>query len=233
LRLPEGEAHHLRDVLRLRPGARVAVFDGAGSECECTVPEGRADDGSLCLARIPGTLVRDKPLPDVTLLQAVLKGPRMDLFIEKAAELGARRIVPVTTARSIVKLTSAQAEERVARWKRITLSAAKQCGSRWIPDITAVRPLGAALERGLSAGICMVGALTGEIRPLHDVFESATPESSASVLIGPEGDLTADELSQAVSAGFVPVSFGPRVLRAETAGLFALSVVQYELLRER
>lgn len=239
VRLSGSEAHHLLRVLRIGAGARVTVFDGLGREAEAVVPDGLPSGAGavgheLSLPLDAATLFTESLPPDVTVLQAVLKGPRMDLFIEKAAELGARCIIPVMTRRGVVRLSPVQSAERVERWHRIALGAAKQCGTRWVPEIRNVCDLTSALAAagsGETESVRIVGALTGSTRPLHDALAGVTLRSRVLVLIGPEGDLTAEELAEAGAAGFMPVTFGPRVLRAETAGIFALAAAQYEMVR--
>jgi 16S rRNA (uracil1498-N3)-methyltransferase len=155
----------------------------------------------------------------------------MDLIVEKATELGVGAILPVTTERVVATPGRRRAAKQQDRWQRIAVSAAKQCGLNWIPEVASVSDYAEALDRCRGSDLFLVGAITGETRPLHDVMTEARARTvgSASLVIGPEGDLTPAELHAAVAAGAVPVSFGGLVLRVETAALYGLAVLAYEL----
>ena len=216
LALPEAAARHLLRVLRLRPGARLRVFDGAGREHEAEL---------LAAARVRlGAPVR--PLPEsplaVTLIQGVCRGERMDLVVQKAVELGAARILPVLTARSVPRLDGARARRRQAHWQAVAAAAAEQCGRAVVPEVTPPRPLAAVLaDPALPAARCLLDPAAAEgPRAL------APPGAAAALLVGPEGGLTDGERAAAAAHGFRGLRLGPRILRTETAGLAALAALQ-------
>jgi 16S rRNA (uracil1498-N3)-methyltransferase len=155
----------------------------------------------------------------------------MELILEKATELGASIIRPVVTARVVSRLNDGQRKERRKRWQKIVLSAARQCGTCWIPEVAPIEDFAKAMLHVGSLDVVLMGALTVEARPLRHVLAGVRRRSPRSVglLVGPEGDLSPSEVERAVGAGAVPVSLGPRVLRVETAALFGMSVLAYEL----
>ena len=228
--LPDSEAHHLLHVLRIDAGERVCVFDGKGREAVALVRRG--EDGSIELTadEIRDVVPRAFAL---TLICAVVKGSRGDVIFEKATELGVARIIPVMTERVVVRFNEMQAAKRVKRWNRIAASAAKQCGTPWLPKIDNVSDYHDVLAASRKFDAVLIGSLSDGSRPLKDVaaeLHNRTEFKSLAVIIGPEGDLTADEERAALEAGAIPVSFGGLTLRAETAALYAASVLAYEFL---
>jgi len=229
LPLSAGEQHHLLHVLRLEAGARVLAFDGQGREAETSLclPE---ENAPACLRieqeRAP---VVASGRPDWILVPALIKGSRMDSLIEKATELGATRILPIQTARCVVRLDARQAPAKLERWRRIAVSAAKQCGTPCLPVIEPVLSLGQVLAQLQARAVPMLqGSLEGNPPPLASVASEclARHPREVAVLVGPEGDFTPAEYRQSAAAGCIPVGFGPLTLRAETATIFALSVLQ-------
>ncbi|MCE9616206.1 MAG: 16S rRNA (uracil(1498)-N(3))-methyltransferase [Lentisphaerae bacterium] len=230
LRPDAEEAHHLTHVLRVREGDAITVFDGCGRRVQAVVT--RAAGGSravpFAFTPIPGT-EQQQPTPfPLALYQSIIKGNRMDMLIEKAAELGATVIVPVVTERTVVRLAAAQAEERRERWQRIAVGAAKQCGEDWVPTVAPVVTLAAALREAGRTALCLVGALLPGVSPLREVVDARRASGgfeAAACLVGPEGDFTEAEYGACLEAGAIPVRLGPRVLRAETAAFYMLSAL--------
>ena len=219
--LPKEAVRHLK-VLRVEPGERVELFDGAGASRVYAV---RADR-SLGAAAAVSWVAR--PQRELTLFACVTKGSRWDWTVEKATELGVRRIVPVISERTIVRLKPGERAAKRERWQRIAEDAARQSDALYLPEIVAAVDFDEALARA-RATTCYVGALTvPPAPPLASVPLAAGPISA---FIGPEGDFTPDELSQLVAVG-QPTSFGPTVLRAETAAIFAVSVLMARLAAE-
>ena len=225
--LSRAESHHLVHVLRVRDGDNVGVFDGHGREALACVE--LADDAA-CL-RILGERHSMQPVVDVTLLQALPKGGRMDVIVEKGTELGIRTFVPVVTERVVVRLDRDQSQKRVERWRRLAVSAARQCGLSTVPEVKPVMALADAVACCADADLFLVGSLREDARPLREVLRGARCSSPRRVamLIGPEGDLSTTELGLAAGHGALPVSFGPLTLRVDTAALFAAGVLAYEL----
>jgi len=208
------ELHHMRAVLRLAAGARVAILDPAGVEHRGVIERYERD---RAIVRIESS----SPAPVTTriiLAAAIIKGPRMDFIVEKAAELGASELWPLVCARGLVRSPGA---ERLARWNRLALSAAKQSQSAAAMELRA--PLGVdQMIRGVPpatlAAICGQGAT-----PLASVIRRAHPRAIL-IAVGPEGDFDEAERAQAVNAGFVAAGLGPNRLRSETAALGAISI---------
>ena len=218
--LPPEALRHLR-VLRPRKGETVELFDGAGH-----VREFRAGaDGSLAAA---GKL-RSFPPPaaPLVLFACITKGERWDWTIQKAVELGATRIVPVMSARSVVKIARGEEESKMLRWRKVAEEAARQSGAVWTPSVEAPASFAAALEeaRALKAagGRVFAGVLS-EPPPPPLAAAAAGYSGAAGMFVGPEGDFSPDELD-ALKGVAEAVSFGSSVLRAETASMFALAVL--------
>lgn len=225
LRLSSEEAHHLFHVMRLREGDCVVVCDGMGTEGEAVVT--CAGPAGVTLQVKPDSVRRRTLNSRLWLLQALPKGKRMDLVVEKATELGVTDILPVLTERVIVRLDSEQTVRKVERWQRIAREAARQCRSPWVPHIHAVVSLATALDTMAEDTLAIVGALAVDARPLQRVVAGQGDAllGDVALFIGPEGDFTSSELGEICKKGAIPVSFGPRVLRTETAALFGLSVL--------
>jgi 16S rRNA (uracil1498-N3)-methyltransferase len=220
LDLPESAATHVARVLRLREGAKIVAFDGRGDDHRCEILAVRGDRVRVRVdERLPG--LPESPLA-VTLVQAVSRGERMDLTLQKATELGVATIVPVLSARSVVRLDADQAARKLRHWQAIVASAAEQCGRSVLPD---VRPP-VDLDRHLAApAIAAVRLLPhpGATLPLARI---GAPAGGIELLVGPEGGFEDGEVASAVAAGYRTVSLGPRVLRTETAGMVAVTVLQ-------
>ncbi len=227
--LSRDDSHHLTDVLRLEIGAYVVVCDGQGGEASAVITARNA--GILTV-----WIVERKPQAGagiaITLIQAVPKAQKMDLIIQKATEMGVSTIRPVMTERGVVRLEDERADHRTTRWQRIAYEAAKQCRTSWIPKVYPVAPLGALLGRGLALDALLIGSLEPESRPLKICMAEFRERHIGSVglMIGPEGDFSPREYELAKKAGAIPVSYGSRVLRVETAALYGVSVLAYELM---
>lgn len=232
LALSAAEAHHAVHVLRLKQGDTVNVFDGRGHEAQCTVCQINAAFVLLKLI----TQCNALPLPcRITLAQAVPK-KNMDLILQKATELGVSAILPLISERTIVQLDE-QETKKVERWRVICLEACKQSGNNWLPELhppQKAKDFLASLESQPRAfDLKLLASLQPDSRPLKRILADNARVSSASsvlILIGPEGDFTPAEINLAKSAGCLPLSLGPLVLRAETAALYAMSILRHELI---
>lgn len=229
--LREAEAHHCTDVLRLRTGDELIVFDGRGHEIQGTVVEvGRE------LVTLTPRLSNSTPPLDtrLTLVQAIPKGKNMDLIVQKATELGVNTIAPVISQRTVVRMDRAESVRKQAKWQRVAIEAAKQCGQNWLPEVLVPQPLEAALQQLEPHPLKLIAALEIDAQPMRDVVAAARGEggslpSGALICIGPEGDFTPAEANAARSLGCQPVTLGPIILRTETAAIYCLSVLNYEL----
>tara|TARA_R110002096_G_scaffold14302_12_gene49888 strand:+ start:9692 stop:10444 length:753 start_codon:yes stop_codon:yes gene_type:complete len=231
LRLSEDEAHHCSDVMRCQEGDRVIVFNGKGTEVEAEII--KATKGSVELKPI---LVNQTPRPpaSLTLGQAIPKGKNMDLIIQKATELGAAKIVPLLSERTVVQLSGDDFTKKQQKWQRVAIEACKQSGQNWVPEVSLPQTV-EQFTRGTSDKFRLIAAISDSARTLKATLTEWDEENTerpreATLLIGPEGDFTPAEVSQALSGGFSPISLGPIILRSETAAIYALSVTAYELM---
>jgi 16S rRNA (uracil1498-N3)-methyltransferase len=217
--LPDEVAHHVVRVLRLDSGAPVTLFDGTGGEYLATLVEAGRRRATAQLERFDA-VERESPL-EVTLVQAVLAADAMDYAIRKAVELGVSAVTPVVATRSQFSLAGERGEKRLAHWRGIAIAACEQCGRNRIPPVASPQPLEAWLAT-VNPERPSVIASPGATASLA-AFAARTPPRS--IVIGPEGGFTDAELSLAVDKRIVLVHLGPRVLRAETAGVAALAIL--------
>jgi len=229
--LSPDESHHLVTVNRAHVGQTVVAFDGRGSEWIGTLA--RADKRAAVLK--VRFLQKAKPLPhEITLGQALPKGQSMDSIVRKATELGAAWIVPLESERTQVHLDGDRQDRKIEKWQTAALEAAKQCGNPWLPEIAPVQRAGAFIESARGYDLKLIASLHPGARSLRQVltdFRTTQQRAPRKVLwlIGPEGDFTPAEMSVSQSCGFEPITLGPLVLRCETAAVYALSVLSYEL----
>lgn len=216
---PELSAENLRHLKVLRPkeGEVFELFDGAGKCRRYAWRKGRLE---ACgeVAEFP----RPRPLK---LFACITKGSRWDWTLEKATELGVTEIVPVISARTIVRIGEAEREQKRERWERICRDAARQCDTKFLPKVRAALNFADTLKEVRDCR-CLVGALTEKTVMIAEAAREALKSGKElAVYVGPEGDFSPEELSALCEAG-VPVSFGANVLRAETAAIFAVSVIR-------
>lgn len=221
----EGEAaHHLLHVLRVREGAEIGAFDGAGRTRLYHVVARR--EGALTLeAKQPVSACAD-PAVRTVLFACIPKGERMDWLLEKATELGVSRIIPVMSARTVVRLAGRQAEAKRDRWRRIVEAAARQCGAATVPEVDLPTPFNETLAPMRACTTLIVAALIPGARPLKPVLDALDParrDQTWGWWCGPEGDFTPEEMRAILTCGAVPVTLGPLILRAETAALYGLA----------
>ncbi len=213
-------AAHVHRVLRLEAGDPVTLFNGDGSDYPATIAAvGRGTAEAVVGAR---AVARPESPLAVTLVQGIARTERMDLVVQKATELGVAVILPVVTARSVVKLERGSRERKLEHWRRIAVAACEQCGRAKVPEIREPVPLAEVFASSSGAGARYV--LSPDV-PLA-LAAAARGETAVELLIGPEGGLEEAELRAAQDSGFRPCRLGPRVLRSETAALAALAVLQ-------
>jgi 16S rRNA (uracil1498-N3)-methyltransferase len=218
IELPERAARHVA-VLRLARGDAVTLFDGSGGQFAAELTRVSRDTAHARVGRKDPT-ERESPLA-VTLAQCVSSGDRMDLTLQKATELGVRRIVPLESERSVVRLSSERADRRVAHWRGIVTAACEQSGRNSVPEVSAITALDTFLAAPPDGGLRLMPA-PGAARDLK-AFESAR---AVTLLVGPEGGLSPSERARAGAKGYAAVRFGPRVLRTETAPLALIAAMQ-------
>lgn len=220
------EAHHILDVMRLGNLDKVTAFDGTGNEYTGFIKEAKRD--SLVVEIITTRRPSDKSRAKLTLIQSIPKKEKMDYIVEKATELGVYSVIPVMTKRTIVRWDREKKVASVGRWRRIAKETSKQCARSDIPRIEDIVDYDEALQLARSCDLGLIAALDDSAVRLKDALKSFTGGAIA-VLIGPEGDFTPQEIEKAKSGNFKLVSLGPRVLKSDTAGLFVLSALNYEL----
>ena len=218
--------NHAANVLRVRPGEQVLLSVGEDWNYLCTVREvDRAGQRILLSVLEENRDIRELPVK-ISLYQGLPKSDKMELIIQKAVELGAARVVPVETARCVVKLDRKKAESKRTRWQAISESAAKQSGRSVIPEIAMPMKYAAALEEAADSDIRLIPYENAEgMERTRKILESVQPGQKIAVFIGPEGGFEETEIRQAEEAGFEAVTLGKRILRTETAGFVVLSLL--------
>jgi 16S rRNA (uracil1498-N3)-methyltransferase len=233
LALRGSEAHHARDVLRMKAGEKIVLFNGRGREV--TVEIAALDEDEIRLRKLHEA--ETPPLRcRIVLGQAIPKGKNMELIVQKAVEIGAAEIAPIVSDRTIVQIDSKIAAQKQRKWQQIAIEAAKQCGQNWLPRVHPPKKLTeffSASEQPFD--FRLIGSLQPDARNLKSILEmylrqhSDRPRSVL-MLVGPEGDFTPAELALARSHGCEPITLGPIILRVETAAIYCLSILSYELL---
>jgi 16S rRNA (uracil1498-N3)-methyltransferase len=234
LALSGSDAHHARDVLRMRVGEKLVLFNGQGHEITAEIADFSAEEISLSRlheAETPPLRCR------IVLGQAIPKGKNMELIVQKAVEIGAAEIAPIISDRTIVQVDSESAAQKQSKWQQIAIEAAKQCGQNWLPRVHMPKKLtelfsAAAVE---SFDLRLIGSLQPDAQHLRKILADYSTEhqhrpGSVLMLVGPEGDFTPAELALARRHGCRPITLGPIILRVETAAIYCLSVLSYELL---
>lgn len=218
LDLPDEAARHVAQVLRMRVGEPLVLFNGEGGEYQATITATGRRDVAVSIDSFD-PVDRESRL-DITLVQCVSKGERMDYTVQKAVELGVSRILPLLSERSVVKLDAERWDKKLEHWRGIAASACEQSGRTRLPEVAPVQKLDAWLATSASA-------LRLVLAPTESVSLNALPPAtSIALLIGPEGGLSDNEIAAARQAGCVGIGLGPRVLRTETAGVAALAALQ-------
>jgi 16S rRNA (uracil1498-N3)-methyltransferase len=234
LGLAGAEAHHARDVLRMRVGEKLVIFNGRGREITAEIVDlGKNEIGlrKLHEAETPPLQCR------IVLGQAIPKGKNMDLIVQKAVEIGAAEIAPIISDRTIVQIDSESAAQKQSKWQQIAIEAAKQCGQNWLPLVRAPRKLSELffVTSDEPFDLQLIGSLQPGAQHLKKVLADYSNEHqrrprSVLMLVGPEGDFTPAELALARCHGCQPITLGPIILRVETAAIYCLSILSYELL---
>ena len=230
--LTEREAHHAAQVLRVRAGECVAVLDGAGLECVCEVREVAKRTVTLTVIE---RRMHPVPRSRMTLVQALAKAKAFDAILQKATELGAVRIVPLAVERSVAHVDADDAAEKVEKWRATAIEAMKQSGWPWLPVIeTPLTPKAFLARAELQSELTFIASLQSGARHPRECFQEfflqhQRQPASVAVWVGPEGDFTSAEVELALAAGARPITLGPTVLRADTAAIYCLSIIGYEL----
>ncbi len=219
--LPPDQAHHLRDVLRLAPGDEVEIFDGEGNGYTGRV---EADDSGVHVALLKKLPQAEAPGVSITLAPALIKADRFEWLLQKATELGADEIVPLSTRFSQNRIPSGRLGARLERWERIVREASKQCRRLTVPHVREPMRFTKFLEASLPPPVSRL--LLYEKAPACR-SSSFVPAARVLVCTGPEGGWDVSEVEAAQQAGFQVFGLGPRILRAETAAIAALAIIQF------
>lgn len=216
--LPPVAAHHVRSVLRLARDAELVLFDGRGPayEARLTLVSRECVQALIGAALSEGT---ESPL-DVTLVQSISRGERMDYTLQKAVELGVRRIVTVTSLRTVVRLDANRAQRRLEHWRGVVQHAAQQSGRTLLPAVEGVGTLTDWAERAAGTRFLLQPAAPAPLA------RQAAPTGPVTLVAGPEGGFDEREVTALLASGVTPVALGPRILRTETAAVCALAVMQ-------
>ncbi len=222
------DVNHMKNVLRMKIGEQVEISDGNKKKYLCEVS---AYEEEQAVLRILEIREADTELKSrLYLFQGLPKNDKMELIVQKAVELGAYEVIPVSMKRCVVKLDAKKAAKKVERWNSISESAAKQAGRSIIPKVSDIVSYREALERAEQLDVVLVPyELEEGMAETKKLLHQIQPGQSVGIFIGPEGGFEREEVEQAIEAGAHPVTLGRRILRTETAGFTMLSILMFEL----
>ena len=232
-----GDVKHIRNVLRMKAGEKITISDGFGHEYLCRITE-LADEWVRAEIQEQREVAAELP-SRLILFQCLPKGDKMELIIQKAVELGAAEIVPVSSRRCVAKLDARKEENKRKRWQAIAESAAKQSGRAVVPKVKPAVDFGQALKQAGELDVRLIpyecadelleDGQSSAMQKTRETLDSIRRGQSVGIFIGPEGGLEKEEVAAAIKAGAKPVTLGKRLLRTETAGLCILSVLMFRL----
>lgn len=219
------QVHHIKDVLRLKIGEEVTIFDDCGSEYLCRAKELLKDEIILEIKSKRGSsrIKRAK----LTIACAIPKNAKIEDIIDKLTQLGVDTIIPLITERVIVKITQHKQADKLARWRKISQSAAEQSQRNSLLVIEPVKQIKELLAEAKKYDLKLIPTLAGNRKSLKEICGLMAEVKNILVLIGPEGDFTPHEVSLAIKAGFIPVSLGDLVLRVDTAAVAVASFIKF------
>ena len=222
------DVNHMKNVLRMKIGEQVEISDGNNKKYLCEVSAYEEEQAVLRILKIREADTELKSR--LYLFQGLPKNDKMELIVQKAVELGAYEVIPVSMKRCVVKLDAKKAAKKVERWNSISESAAKQAGRSIIPNVSDVVSYREALERAEQLDVVLVPyELEEGMAETKKLLHQIQPGQSVGIFIGPEGGFEREEVEQAIEAGAHPVTLGRRILRTETAGFTMLSILMFEL----
>ena len=229
--LSEADTHHCAHVLRCEVGDSIVIFDGQGTEAAATIVGFEKKKGLHATLAIGARSQTARARCQITLVQAVPKGKNMELIIQKAVELGAARIIPLLSERTILRCPDERdALQKQERWQQIAIEACKQCGQNWLPRVEKPCTFKNFFATLSQEQLLLIASLEEERRSLKEVLSASPAPTGVTIMIGPEGDFTPAESDAAKNFGFQPIHLGPIILRTETAAIYCLSVLSHELL---
>jgi len=219
LTLSLNAAHYLGHVRRMHPGDRVILFNGEGGEYAAQVLELKKEKLTVLVESYQA--VANESSLHLELAQGVARGEKMDLIIQKSVELGVKRIIPLFTERSNVKLDADKREKRRQHWQAVVISACEQSGRAWVPEVAMPLHLEEWLKTFRGRGLTLSPHVMNRLSTLE-----LPADRKLTLLVGPEGGLSEAEIALTEQNGFQPLQLGPRILRTETAPLAALAALQ-------
>ena len=228
IHIRDPERHHLLNVLRLKSGDDVQIFDGEGNSYIACL---RDTESSPAIASIRDHQFHPPISPYITLFQAIPKSDKMDLIVQKATEIGVDEIVPMICERSIPRLGGDAQKKRRDRWERIAIEASKQCGRPRFPKSIEARSMDECLEQAKTCELSLLLWENEVERKIKDVLRNFQEVKSIGLFIGPEGGISDAEVKNAIDSGCLPTTFGGNTLRTETAAIVAVTLTVYELRR--
>ena len=222
------DVNHIKNVLRMKVGEELHISDGNNKKYLCAIDGIQVDQVQVSILE---ELQTDTELPSqIYLFQGLPKSDKMELIVQKAVELGVHEIIPVATKRAVVKLDEKKAAKKVERWNSIAEGGAKQSGRNRIPRVAPVMRFQDAVEKAKELDVALIPYELAEgMQETKRIIEGIQPGQSIGVFIGPEGGFEVEEVALAMDSGIQPVTLGKRILRTETAGLTALSILMYHL----
>lgn len=223
------EAHHIIDVMRLVEGDEVVVFDGTGSEYTGKIKDVNTFNKKVIVEILLTERPSREPIPEITLAQAIPKKCKIEYIIEKATELGIHKVIPIVSQRTIVRPKEISSKRKLERWQKIAVEASKQCGRITIPIIDKITVYKELLDNLEEYDLILLACLNECTVPIKKALEGFKP-GKILVFIGPEGDFSPEEIDMVRHYNCKFITLGRRVLRSDTAGLFVLSVLNYEYL---
>ena len=228
IRVEGPDVNHMKNVLRMRPGEELMVSDGDNRKYRCAV---ELNEEGAAYLKILEEEMADTELPSkIYLFQGLPKQEKMEWIVQKSVELGVCQVVPVMVRRCVVKLDEKKAQKKVSRWQQIAESAAKQAGRDYIPKVEQVLPYQEALKMADGLDVLLIPyELERDVEGSKEIIQAIRPGQSVGIFIGPEGGFEKEEVEAAIAAGATPISLGRRILRTETAGLTALSLLMFHL----
>ncbi|MBP2072710.1 16S rRNA (uracil(1498)-N(3))-methyltransferase [Thermoanaerobacterium butyriciformans] len=225
-RINGDDAHHIINVLRFKIGTKLIISNGKNQYVVSVID---IENSSVILKIIEEyNQVVESPV-NITLYQGLPKSDKMDLIIQKCTEIGIKKIVPVETEFSTIKIKEKNIYNKISRWKKISLEASKQSGRSIVPDVLMPVGFKDALESLNEFDLCLIPYEKETNMRLKDVLKKNFDAKNICVFIGPEGGFSENEIMAAIEYGAIPVTLGPRILRTETAGIVTSSIILYEL----
>ena len=225
--ITDSEQHHLRNVLRLTPGAAIRIIDGQGNVYIAEVLD-IGTNRKPSEARILTHEFHASLLPTLTLFQGLPKNHKMELILQKATEIGVTQIVPIYAAHALQK----PSQNRYERWHRVVISATKQCKRTWLPKLCEPQTFEASLTQLDQFSLCLFlnphSGQESRVQHIREVLREVSRATAIALFVGPEGGFSNQEVTTAIESGCVPVTLGRNILRTETAAITAVAAIAYE-----